>query len=76
MQPHSNGCSNGKILTFEYARSKKSTMGEVSYNCKACFDCIEKSQSKIHTQKQNFDKNIVKARAICVEQMCGTLIPV
>ena len=36
-----------KLLTFECARIKKSTIGEESYDCKACFDRVLYSQSNI-----------------------------
>ena len=32
-----------KLLIFECARAKKNTIGEVSYDCKACFDRVEHS---------------------------------
>ena len=58
-----------KLLTFECARAKKSTIGEVSYDCKACFDRVERSQSNIFAQKQNFDGNLLLARDLCVERL-------
>jgi hypothetical protein len=58
-----------KLLTFECARAKKSTIGEVSYDCKACFDRVLISQSNILAQKQNMDANFLLARDLCVERL-------
>ncbi len=57
------------LLTLEYAHVKKSMLEEVVCDCKACFDWIEKSQSNIYTQKQNFDMSLIKVRAICMKRM-------
>ena len=57
-----------KLLTFERARIKKSTIGEKSYDCKACFERVLYSQSNIYAVKQNFVDNLLIARATCVEQ--------
>ena len=40
-----------KLLTFECTRAKKSTIGEVSHDCKACFNRIEHLQSNRLVQK-------------------------
>ena len=58
-----------KLLTFEYARIKKSTIGEESYECKACVDRVLYSQSNIYAAKQNFADNLLITRATCVEWM-------
>ena len=58
-----------KLLTFECARAKKSTIGEVSYDCKACVDRVERSQSNILVQKQNIDANLLLARDLCVGRL-------
>ena len=58
-----------KLLTFECARVKKRTIGEESYDCKACFDRVIYSQSNIYAAKQNFSDNVLIARAMCVEWM-------
>ena len=58
-----------KLLTFECARGKKSTIGEVSYDCKVCFDRVERSQSNILAQKQNMDVNMLIARDLYVERL-------
>ena len=58
-----------KLLTFECARIKKSTIGEESYDCKACFDRVLYSQSNIYAAKQNFADNLLITRATCVERV-------
>ena len=58
-----------KLLTFKCARAKKITIGECSYDCKACFDRINKSQSNILAKKQNVADSILQARAICIRRM-------
>ena len=58
-----------KILTFEYARVKNSTIGEESYDCKACFDKVIYCQSNIYPANQNFLDNLLIARAMCVERI-------
>ena len=58
-----------KLLTFECARAKKSTIGDVSYECKACFDWLERSRSNIYAHKQNMDVNLLLARDICMENI-------
>ena len=58
-----------KLLTFECARVKKSTIREESCDCKACFDRVLYSQSNIYAAKQNFSDNLLIARAMCVERM-------
>ena len=58
-----------KLLTFECSRAKKSTIGEVSYDCKACFDRVLRSQSNILAQKQNMDAIFLPARDLCVERL-------
>jgi len=42
-------------------------MGEVSHDCKVCFDQVESSQSNIYAQKQHVGTNLLLAREICVE---------
>ena len=46
-----------------------STIGEESYDCKACFNRVVYSQSNIYAAKQNFDENLLIARAACVERI-------
>ena len=58
-----------KLLTFECAKAKKSTIGEVSYDCKACFDRVECLQSNILAQKQNMDADLLLARDLCEEKL-------
>ena len=58
-----------KIPTFECAGAKKSTIGEVRYNCKTCFDRVERLQLNIFAQKQNIDANLLLARDFCVEKL-------
>ena len=58
-----------KLLTFECTRVKKSTIGEESYDCKACFDRVIYSQSNIYAAKQNFSDNLLIARAMCMERI-------
>ena len=58
-----------KLLTVECARVNKNTIGEQSYDCKACFDRVLYSQSNIYAVKQNFSDNLLIARAMCVERM-------
>ena len=58
-----------KILTFEYARVKNSTIGEESYDCKACFEKVIYCQSNIYPANQNFLDNLLIARAMCVERI-------
>ena len=58
-----------KLMTFEYARAKMSTIGEVSYDCKACFGRAERSTSNKYAQKQNVDANFLLARDIRVENI-------
>ena len=57
-----------KLLTFECARIKKSTIREESYDRNACFDRIHFSQSKIFAAKK-LDKNLLIARSMCVDRM-------
>ena len=58
-----------KFLILEYARAKQNLIGEVSYDCKACFDQVECLQSNIYAQKQNVDENLLLDRDICVENI-------
>ena len=58
-----------KLLTFECARMKKSTIGEERYDCKACFDRVMYSQSNIYAAKRNFTDKLLIARATCVKRM-------
>ena len=58
-----------KLLTFKCARAKKSIIGDASYDCKACFDRVERSQSNILAQKQNMDANSLLARDLCMEKL-------
>ena len=58
-----------KLLTFECARAKKITIGEISHDCNACFDRVERSQSNIFTQKQNMGANLLIMRDLCVERL-------
>ena len=58
-----------KLLTFECTQAKKSTIGEVSYDYKAYFDRVERSQSNILAQKQDIDANLLLARDFYVERL-------
>ena len=58
-----------KLLTFECARIKRSTIAEVSYDKKACYDRMRIGQSNILGRKQNVCKHLLRARAICVRKM-------
>ena len=58
-----------KLITFKCTRAKNSTIGEVSYDCKACFDRVECLQLNILAQKQNIDANLLLARDLCVEKL-------
>ena len=41
-----------KLLSFECTWAKNRTLGEVSYNCKTCFDRVKRSQSNICTETE------------------------
>ena len=49
--------------------SKEEYIRGVSYDCKTCFDQMERSQLNIYTQKQNMDANLLLARDICMESI-------
>ena len=63
-----------KLLTFECAQAKKSTIREVTYDCKACFDRVERLQSTILVQKQNIDANLLLAGDLCVWRDYGNTL--
>ena len=58
-----------KLLSFECARSKRSTIGEIIYDKKACYDRMIPALSNLHARKQNVAKELVTARAMVVERM-------
>ena len=58
-----------KLLTFENARLKRSTVIETSYDKKACFDRMQTGQSDLYAQKQNVEKNLLRCRSMCVKGM-------
>ena len=58
-----------KLLTFECARAKKSTIWEVSYDCKAYFDRVGRLQSNIYAQERNMDANLLLTRDLCMEKL-------
>ena len=58
-----------KLLMFECATTKKSTLGEKSYDYKAYFDQVYSSQSNIYASKQNIDKHLPITRAMCVDRI-------
>ncbi len=49
-----------KMLAFECRHLKGSTIVEVSYNCKAYFDWVERQQSNIFAMKQNMDEDMAR----------------
>ena len=58
-----------KLLTFKWARTKETTIREVSYNWTTYFSRVERSHSNILAQKQNIDANFLLARDLCVEKL-------
>ncbi len=58
-----------KLLTFEAARAKKSTIGMIYYDCVACYDRMLPSLSNIELAKRNFSDEIRKARAAALRGM-------
>ena len=58
-----------KLLTFECARAKKSTIGENSYDCNACFNRIKRPQPNIMAQKHNVDENVLLCWDLCIEHI-------
>ena len=61
--------ANIKLLVFECTGVNKSIIWEGSYNCKACFDRAERSQSDILVQKESIVANLLLARDLCVEKV-------
>ena len=58
-----------KLLTFEAARAKKSTIGMIYYDCIACYDRMQPSLSNIELAKRNFSDGILRARAAALKGM-------
>lgn len=59
-----------KLLTFECARIKKATIADTMYDLLvACFDRMKARMSNIIAQRSKVDKNILRARAIVIENL-------
>ncbi|KAL7504284.1 hypothetical protein ACHAXN_004116, partial [Cyclotella atomus] len=58
-----------KLLAFECARIKKSTVGITMYNLVAFFDRIKARLSNVIAQRALVDKNILIARATVIERL-------
>jgi hypothetical protein len=58
-----------KLLTFECARIKKATTADTMYDLVACFDRMKAQMSNIIAQRSLVDKNILRARAIVIENL-------
>ncbi len=58
-----------KLLTYEAARAKKSTIGMIYYDCVACYDRMQPSLSNIELAKRNFHEGILRARAAALQGM-------
>lgn len=58
-----------KLLTFECARIKKSTIADTLYDLIACFDRMKASASNIIAQRSQVDQNILTARAKVIERL-------
>ncbi|KAL7510779.1 hypothetical protein ACHAXN_007669, partial [Cyclotella atomus] len=58
-----------KLLTFECARIKKATIADTMYDLVACFDRVKAQMSNIIAQQSLVDKNIIRARAIVIENL-------
>ena len=58
-----------KLLSFECARAKKSTMAEVSHDKKACFDRMQTELSNIYAKKQNAENNLLICKSKTMKGM-------
>lgn len=58
-----------KLLMFETARVKKATLAGTYYDLCANYDRIFKSISNLIAQRSGMDKNILRARALVIENM-------
>ena len=58
-----------KLLMFETARVKKTTLAGTYYDLCANYDRIFKSISNLIAQRSGMDKNILRARALVIENM-------
>ena len=58
-----------KLLTFETARAKRSTIGMICYDLTACFDRMNPAMSNLDLRKRNFDQGILQARAEALRYM-------
>jgi hypothetical protein len=58
-----------KLLTFECARIKKATIADTMYDLVACFNRMKARMSNIIAQRSKVDKNILRARAIVIENL-------
>ena len=58
-----------KVLTFACAQVKKSTMGEASCNCKACWDRIAQEQLNIYTRRQNVEQILLCTCLLCIQKI-------
>ena len=58
-----------KLLTFETARAKKSTIGMIYYDCASCFDRMPLALSNLLLRKNRFDEGILLAREDAITGM-------
>jgi hypothetical protein len=58
-----------KLLMFETARVKRATLAGTYYNLCTNYDQIFKSISNLIAQRSGMDKNILRARALVIENM-------
>ncbi|KAL7524524.1 hypothetical protein ACHAWF_002609, partial [Thalassiosira exigua] len=58
-----------KLITYENARTMRTTMAEMSHDARACFDRMIPAQSNIYCQRQVMDKNLLECTAKCIEGM-------